>query len=551
MPNPIEQDVKINYDGQGMDRAVNDQTRLKEEVKDSGEAAKETTRDNEQLSQATAQTSAVTKDASREAERLAASTRVVGDETERTAEKTGLWSRIVEGATTQVTGLASVFIGGFGINALLERYNSMLEENNRLLEENAEKTRRAADARLDLVALSGFESPEDIAFLDEASSLSGRSQSEVARAQTLITSRFPNASKEQIQQLVMLTAAQGQITEAPLTSLADPLGTLFNATKDPVKASNLLNEAIKQAGEPDPAKLGPLIGKFNSIGSAVGGLDAGESTGMVAAVTGLDIPNDQATTGLARLVIALRGAGTPDGRKILSREGITGDDLIGSIKQITAAYRAGKISRAELEQIGGAEALPIIAKLTDPQIEKDFFAKVGAVNAAEDRTDLIIEQNTRSGLSGDIQRLNLLAKQEEAKTAAIQSSDVNAIERDAARATMIRVLNEAQRRGEITPYYVNQAIEGFDRSMSVDSTSAEAIHGALTEAEMNTSQFGIRPAINLEDRVNESLKRGPRYINMQDLKPTNITVHTGDNYNLVHPDGTTHQTERPGRDDLP
>lgn len=547
MPEPIKQEIHVDYNGEPLKKAIEDQKHLKDGVEKTGETSDRATTQTRQLSQATDKLTNESREATRAQKQYA-------DQADDSGNRTNFLTGMISKVTGALGGFVSGIIGGFGINEALDAYNRRVEASNRLLEENAQRTREAAQARLDLIALSGFESPEKVAFLDQAAALSGRSQSEVARVQTLLESRFPNADKAQLEQLGLLTAAQGQLTEAPLSSLADPLASLFDLTKDPVKASNLLNAAIDQAGEPDPAKLGPLIAKFAAVGTSVGGLDAGESTGFAAAATGLGLVNESAVTGLVRLTLGIRGKGTPEGSEVLEREGINTDSLPQALQQIIKAYREGRIKREELESIGGAEGLPVLGKLAaDQQVEADFFAKVAAVNAAEDRDTLILADKSQGAFKSDIQRLNLLAKQEEAKLGSIQASDVGAVRGDAAKAIIARILAEAQQRGELTAYDAEQIQKSFDRGISKGYDPKIAAN--LAEFTSNVNPI-TGPLIELSDPLLEALDTGPQLITGGRGQGTrvvnyNTNYNIGQQYNLTNQDGTTHKTEMTGRADLP
>jgi len=64
--------------------------------------------------------------------------------------------------------------------------------------------------------------------------------------------------------------------------LGRALSTINKFTNDPVRASNILDQAITEAGEIDPAKFSPLLGKFLPVGVGIGGLQPAEAAGLLA-----------------------------------------------------------------------------------------------------------------------------------------------------------------------------------------------------------------------------------------------------------------------------
>lgn len=446
-PDPIKQVIRADYDGKPVEDAARDMKDLGDTTKKAGDQSEQT-----------------------------------GKQTKSLSESSGVLGRVTQFATGAMASLAATLSGTFGLNALMSRYNEHIRANNQLLERNAQLARDSAQARLDLAALSGAETPEDVAFLDRASAFSGRSQAEVARLTAQFKSALPDANKQQIESLVSEVSSFGQITPAPLSSLAPAFLSIYRLTGDARVSGNLLKSAIDQAGESDPAKLGREIEKFVGVATQIGGLDAATAVGFGAAGTGLGLPNEIATTGLKNVIFALRGKGTPDGVKVLERENIPRENLIEGLLAIQAAVESGRISPAELEALGGREAAPVFAALSKQDILDAFLAKVEAVRATESLPGRLSEQ-TAEGIveSSQVQGLNLLAKQQEVQAENIKASDLNALRVQAARRIVERLISQRQAEGKLSGAQGEAVLEEFDRLTSLERVSSVLQLGEIAQ----------------------------------------------------------------------
>jgi len=266
---------------------------------------------------------------------------------------------------------------------------------------------------------------------------------------------------------------------------------LYRRTGDARQSGNILSEAIDQAGEGDPAKLGEEIKKFLGIGEQIGGLTTAQAAGFAAAGTSLGLPNEIATTGLKNVLFAIRGKGTPGGNAVLEREGIDRDDVELAIMQIAEARESGRISNAEFEELYGREGAPVGAVLGDPATARRFLAGVDEVEAASERS---ASQNREKAAGvfqpGSIQALNLQAKQGESRAESIRASSVSAAEQDAARAELAAELEGRIAGGTITPARAEQVREEFDALIAQGEDINDALRGAFATPSTATAFRG-------------------------------------------------------------
>ena len=419
--------------------------------------------------------------------------RQLDDQGESTTQGLG---RLADGlgvSTTALAGMAAGIIGPGGVALAYREWIQDIETANQRLQENAEIVRRNAEARLDLVALRGVEDPQEVARLDTLAAFAGRSPGEVARAGAVVESQLATATDQQKDALLVEASAAAQTSTAPVSELLKPLLAIFRQLQtaqasgdiapavDIAKvAGNLFQESIKQAGEDDPARLGQEIGKFIGVATSIGGLDVGQAAGFAAAGTSLGLPNEEATTGLKNVLFALRGKGTPEGREVLDREGIDTTDVSGALRQIAEARASDQISDAELESLGGREAAPVFAALSDPARLDDFLSRVEQVSAAGRRSDRISTGKAEGIFTADsLQGLNLQSKQEESREESVRAGDQTAARADTAKAILQRLLAEREASGLVTPALSQRITAEFEAQLA----QGRDVEYAIEEAE--------------------------------------------------------------------
>lgn len=412
--------------------------------------------------------------------------RQVSDTGEDLAETQSVLSEAADSVGAAFTGLATGMLASQGVNAVFEEYEARIEATTEALKRNATAASAAAESRLNLVALRGVEDPADVARLDQLGAFSGRSAGEVARASAVVQSQLPQAGGADRDALLVELAVAGQQTTSDLQTLIPGLVGIFKQVRsegidDPARvAGNLFQAAVEQAGQDDPGKLSDAINRFLGLGKELGGLRTSESVGFAAAGTGLGLgSDDRAITGLTNIIFALRGRGTPEGVEILDREGIERGqdaDLLAAIRQLSGAVQAGRVTAAEVEAIGGREAAPAIATLSDLSKLQDFEDQVAFVVAAGEREGRIGTDKAEAlFLPNSPQGLNLQSKQASAATEAIRAADTNALRIATARQIFERELAEREQQGTLTPRETEIKLNEFDRQIGKGTELEQAL----------------------------------------------------------------------------
>jgi len=485
---PIKQRVDVEGNAvENLKKVSAEEKKLAREVKDTGKASKDASRDHDEAG--------MSLDRMRESAR----------------------------------GLISTFVGAAGLQQAIQAIRSEMQAF-------VQDTEAVVEASLNLQFLDQEFDPQQREFVGKAAAFAGRSVTETARAFGELRSRLPQLDKQQQQQLFLQVAESGLTTEAPLQSLVNAFATIQQFEKDPQKAQNILREAINQAGVSDPGKLSPLFAKFLGVGTGLGGLDAGEAAGVAAAATGLGLNPEEAITGIKNVTLSLRGKGTPAGRGILDAAGIAQDaPLLQQLQSLSAAVQSGQITEAQLEEIGGREAVGVFSSLVDPQQLKDFLAKVRSVDAAQDTDrDLTAEVIQNQVKDDERLRLSINLRQERARLEAARATSERSL--DAMRSELGKVTFERAQFEEGVGT-IGRGASGF-----VFDTATFLGFDPITASRLG--EFGTSPATEAVEQNIQRSGTGNLIINYG-------RINQGQEYNTVNPDGTTHQTESTGRSDLP
>ncbi|MEO0476442.1 MAG: hypothetical protein AAF085_10815 [Planctomycetota bacterium] len=483
-PRDIDQRVNVTGNAEQQLDAIADAAKKVNDANEDGAVKAE--RAAEATDQATQANEATTRSQRDSAEAM----RDAGTTAEQTANKKGLLIRAIGGMRSAALSLAGGLAGVGGLVAIYRAWNAQQDAAIDKLKEQIALTRELAEARLNFVALQDVEDPTQLRQIESAAAVAGRDPAEVFRVAGIIQSQFPNETEANRQALLRETAAAAQLTDASLPEIAQGLSVLFRETGDAQQAGNILQEAIQQAGEADPGRLASEIGKFIGVGKQIGGLDTGEAAGVAAALTGLGLPNEVATTGGRNVLFALRGKGTPEGIEVLDRLDIDRTNVFTALQQISEARVAGQISDAELEALGGKEAAPVFASLADPTKLRNFLASVQLVDQAEDFDGSIAADKAIGIFEPDsIQALNLIAKQAESRAKALDSSSRRAAQAGAAIAVVDEQLAFQLDQGNITPSDVERIREEFLAQLAQGKTPAEAADIAERERASDVPLF--------------------------------------------------------------
>lgn len=388
-----------------------------------------------------------------------------GDAHTRAGRETSGFGDVVESLTGRVSGLVSGLAGGAGLMAALQALEQQLQRN-------IDKTREYMEASLDLQFQSREFSQGERDFVGKMAIFAARPVIETASAYAKWRSRFPELSEQESQEAFMQVMGTSMTTNAPLEKVSDAYAPLRQAEPNAQKAQNILDEAMIAAGESDPAKMAPLFGKYMEIGRKAGKMTTAEAAGAVAASTGLGIgAPEEAVTGLRNATFAIMGQGTPEGKKVLRKAGVDGDNFFKSLEQVQQAVESGRIEGSELEAIGGKEASGFLYAIADREKLRAFLDKVeGVRRAAENPADLTA-QKIESHLRDDpMQALNFHIRRKEAEVAVAEATDLDAMQK-----ALVRVTIQARMREE----NVNAAIQAttlktYDTLVAADGDPVKA-----------------------------------------------------------------------------
>lgn len=384
--------------------------------------------------------------------------------------------------TGQLSGLVGGLVGAGGVVAAYDEWIQRIEIASERQKELGTATRQATEDRLNLAALRGVETPEQVAELDRLAVFAGRHQGEAARLATLVQSVLPASTftDQQRRELLIESATIGQSNTASLPAIAGGLTPLVLSGATARQAGNLFQAAVTEAGEPDPAKLAEVIGEFLAVGQEVGGLDRGEATGFAAAVTGLGIKRDIAKTGLKNLILGIRAPQGDEAEAALASLGIDASTPIEeALRRISSGVQSGAINQTDIINIAGREGVAVALKLAGPQTLDQFFSRVGNVDAAEDLGgSASVAKNTGIFQPGSFQALNLQAKQAEVETGSIEAGNSIAARAAAGRAELQKRLAELEARGELSPSEAKVILDEYDVQIGFGRSVEEAVRQA-------------------------------------------------------------------------
>jgi|GEM_PF-3475017 len=432
----------------------------------------------------------------------------------RGAAEAGKGLRGVLGA---MPGSLGAMASGAGVASMAwQALTDHVEAANRELERNAQLTRQSAEERLDLAALNRVDDPNDIEFLDAVAGFSGRTVGSAARAMTTLRSRFPNAPQEDIYKIVIEAAIAAQSSSASLATLSKGIAITYTGTKDPRVSANILSSAVDQAGEPDPERFIPLLGKFKAIGKEIGGMSDAEAAGYTAAATGLDINGDEAITGLKNLLISIAAPVTDEQKALHQRLGLNRNDLGMSLRRISEAKRTGQLTKDDLIMFSGRESLAVASALANPVALEEALRKVQTVVDEGSYEGNINAEKAKSIMgSNAIQPLNLLAKQSEQRQIAVRDKDVNAAHAKVGRSIIETILAKAVQDKAVTPADSEAILGSYDAQVAtgtdpIDAADMAEIERSVWSRMTNPSVVGSRPRVELSDPLREQLEAGPQ-----------------------------------------
>ena len=430
-------------------------------------------------------------------------------QTDQTTEATGKATKATQSSTeslqsyekaslvaqSAMKGMVFSIVGVGGLMKAWQAYTADIQANSEAMKENAKVSQQLAEQRLDLAALRGVESPEDIKKLDALASFSGRSQGEVARANTVVTSRFGDLSKEAQNQLMMEIAAMGRTTSTSLVDLADPFSTLIREGMSPREASNVLQQAIIDAGEPDPSRLGQQIGRIAGVAKEAGGLSPAQAAGLAAGSTQLNLMNETAATGFRNIILAIRGKGTPQGNAVMSRLKLDRSDVLGSLQAMGEAAQRGDINAADMEAIAGRENIAVLAALGNAGKRGKVFDAIANAEAASAKPEsLVLGRQQEIFGSSPMLAFNQAKKILDAQIESTKANDGLSANRALGRKRMELFTRKLVASGDITEARANAMLSSYDYWIGTGENVAVAMNlakDARTNWENMTTLGGV------------------------------------------------------------
>ncbi|MEM9415002.1 MAG: hypothetical protein AAGA29_05920 [Planctomycetota bacterium] len=311
------------------------------------------------------------------------------------AQGAGQLSGGFDGIRNAALGLVA---GLVGVNGLRRALAIIRQE----MGENTEAAHEFARAFLDLQFLNDSFNDQEKEFIGSAAVAGGRDLLETTRAFTSLKSFFPGQSDQELQDLFLEVVETGRTTSAPLEPLARAFAGLYAQTGDAQVAQNILRATIQQAGSSDPDVIAAVLGKFLGPGQGFGDLNTAQSAGLVAGATGLDTRNpEEQVTGLRTILLRLLGDSADRNQGILDSAGIDNSDFLTALRTLGEAIEQGRISRAELETLVGAEAIVTATALANPENRAALFNKLDAVVAAGDSDEDLTAQAIREQFGND------------------------------------------------------------------------------------------------------------------------------------------------------
>lgn len=357
-------------------------------------------------------------------QQVAGATRTAGEEAEQTSRKGAGMNATYAAMASQMKTLVAGMLGTNGVIAVYRMLNEEMERNARL-------TREAADAQLDLQYLSQTFDPQEREFVNRAAVAAGRQLPETLRAYAGLKSFFPGLDDQTLQSLFLQIAETAVTTTAPLETLTGAFQGLFDVTRDPQQAQNILRQTIVQGGRSDPGVISKLLGKFLGPGINVGGLSPAQAAGAVAGVTGLTTqqPEEQ-VQGLLTFMLQVMGDSPPEVKRLLAKAGVdTSQGFFPAIEGITSAVNRGALSKAQFQTIVSREGIKVASALLDPTKRAEFFAKINrVVEAGASDRDLTADAIANQFRADPTAARNYAIKQAEAREQIMRAQDADALE---------------------------------------------------------------------------------------------------------------------------
>ena len=247
---------------------------------------------------------------------------------------------------------------------------------------------------------------------------------EVADAWYNLRSKGGALSQQQRDSIMREALEMGRTDlDMPLNTLID-MFTLYakkTGVEDANRIQNVLRQTITEAGG-GGADVAAYMTQFLPLGIATG-MTGAESAGLWAYATTEEGSAERATTQLAAVFRGLMGKGTPEGKKILKKAGVT--EEMDFFEQLDLLGKEG-LSYAEAGQIGEAAGAAMLLSLI--QNREAMMEAIGKI-VAVDRGDIdLTKTKIQEVMGGDeVARIEEDIRGLDIQLRNIKAADINAL----------------------------------------------------------------------------------------------------------------------------
>ena len=452
------------------------------------------------------------EEAIRHEERYAQETDKTTRATEKATKAADLQTRAVTGLGSELKSMAAGFVGVTGLLKLYEAFRSELQMSTESMKEQARIARELAEAQLNLAALREEMTPEQVKVLDKIAALSGQSQGEASRMMAELVSGARGLKPEEINQAAVEIAMMRRTSSTPMPELAATFTTMLNEGMSPREANNVLAQAIRDAKIVGASDVGRQIGRVSGEFKTVGGISSIEAAGLAAGSTQLGLAPEPAATSLLNLMRAVRGNGTPEGNSIMRRVGVNREDTLKALQQIGQAVQSGAITRQEMSQFGGDDAMKVMAALGDPDKRTVFFDAINnAIAAGQNPDNLVLQSQNKIFGSNSQLAFNQAMKVMESRIESSQAVNTRAQQQALARKILEETLVKLELEGTVNAAQTKSALGWYDYyaslGMPVEIAADKALQSRTFANYYGTLGGVLNPRWGLDDAQEEMDKR--------------------------------------------
>ncbi|MEM8493898.1 MAG: hypothetical protein AAF663_00750 [Planctomycetota bacterium] len=504
-PEPIQLEIRGDYDGKPVEDAARDLNKLGQENQQVADAQRGHANESRQLrdelrsllieqNRAAKQTDASEKQTEQAAQaesdrrqridelslslaRLEQEQEEVNAEMQRSVDRhrdsrqsagllSGAFGRLGDVVTKLIPGIGALALAQQSSQAAMRIHAETIEAANTRLERHIQLTTEAAKATLDLHALSFEFSEADEQFITQQQEISGRGRGEIA--QSFISFKSATSGRlspeEQRRTFEDLVTVPGLGTGGGIEGQAEFAARASGVVDDPVELRNLAALANRAAGEGNREAF--LQAAAELLPTAQGlGVDPADTLSLLSVGTGV-YGAPEAKTKVEQLMLRLLA--DPEVAKQLAE---VGADTEGDIFQRIASLEGvdqGQLSKiANTENIGLLNAL--IARpdeLAKARRELNTYDDQG-VDIYSDFLNDLYSQNPRA-------RFVQIAQQQAASLTARGETNEDAAYTGAVRSTVENILDELVQNGRLDERSKNNRLERFDELVALGQAPLDA-----------------------------------------------------------------------------